>query len=45
MGHVNERYHGNLTMSPVINGPFQASERTLGKGDVPGLGRNGRKYR
>lgn len=42
MGHVSERYHGNLTMSPVINGPCQASERTLGRGDVLGLGR---KYR
>lgn len=42
MGHVSERRHGNLTMSPIINGPCQASERTLGRGDVLGLGR---KYR
>ena len=42
MGHVSERDHGNLTMSPIINGPCQASERTLGRGDVLGLGR---KYR
>ena len=42
MGHVRERTHGNLTMSPIINGPCQASERTLGRGDVLGLGR---KYR
>ncbi|HEX6709164.1 MAG TPA: matrixin family metalloprotease [Rubrobacter sp.] len=37
LGHVREQYHGRLTMSPVINGPCQKSERTLGKGDVLGL--------
>ena len=37
LGHVPEEYHGGLTMSPVINGPCQKSERTLGKGDVFGL--------
>lgn len=39
LGHVSEEYHGRLTMSPVINGPCQKSERTLGKGDVIGLER------
>jgi hypothetical protein len=37
LGHVPEQTHGRLTMSPVINGPCQKSERTLGKGDVLGL--------
>jgi hypothetical protein len=37
LGHVPEQSHGRLTMSPVINGPCQKSERTLGKGDVLGL--------
>ena len=37
LGHVPEESHGRLTMSPVINGPCQKSERTLGKGDVLGL--------
>jgi hypothetical protein len=37
LGHVPEEAHGRLTMSPVINGPCQKSERTLGKGDVLGL--------
>ena len=37
LGHVREQSHGRLTMSPVINGPCQKSERTLGKGDVLGL--------
>lgn len=37
LGHVPEQYHGRLTMSPVIDGPCQKSERTLGKGDVLGL--------
>ena len=37
LGHVPEQSHGSLTMSPVINGPCQRSERTLGKGDVFGL--------
>ena len=39
LGHVPEEYHGRLTMSPVINGSCQKSERTLGKGDVLGLER------
>lgn len=42
MGHIQERDHPNLTMSPIINGPCQRSERTLGNGDVRGLAR---KYR
>lgn len=37
MGHVLERPHRNLTMSPTINGPCQGSERSLGRGDVLGL--------
>jgi hypothetical protein len=37
LGHVHEQSHGRLTMSPVINGTCQKSERTLGKGDVLGL--------
>lgn len=37
LGHVNEADHGNLTMSPFINGPCQNSESTLGLGDVRGL--------
>ena len=38
LGHVPELGNRNLTMSPVINGPCQAAERTLGRGDVLGLG-------
>jgi hypothetical protein len=37
LDHVSESAHGNLTMSPNINGPCQNSESTLGKGDVLGL--------
>ncbi|QIN83814.1 hypothetical protein GBA63_15090 [Rubrobacter tropicus] len=37
LGHVVEDYHPNLTMGPVINGPCQSSERSLGRGDVLGL--------
>lgn len=39
LGHVSEGNHGNLTMSVSSNGPCQASERTLGRGDVLGLAR------
>lgn len=42
LGHVGERRYPNLTMSTRINGPCQASERTMGRGDVRGLTR---KYR
>ena len=35
--HVNEQNHGNLTMSPKLNGPCQESEYTLGLGDHLGL--------
>ncbi|WP_338089092.1 matrixin family metalloprotease [Nannocystis pusilla] len=37
LGHVGESSHGDLTMSPTINGPCQDSESTLGEGDVAGL--------
>ena len=37
LGHVDEGGHGRLTMSTAINGACQASERTLGRGDVVGL--------
>ena len=39
LNHVAETGHGNLTMSPLINGPCQINERTLGRGDVLGLDR------
>jgi hypothetical protein len=42
MGHVSEAGHGNLTMSTNINGACQMAERSLGRGDVRGLGE---KYR
>ncbi len=37
LGHVPESGSRNLTMSPAINGPCQAAERSLGRGDVLGL--------
>lgn len=37
LGHVGEGAHGNLTMSPSINGSCQNAEATLGRGDVIGL--------
>lgn len=39
LNHVSERNHPNLTMSTQSNGTCQATERTLGRGDVIGLGR------
>ena len=42
LSHVAESGHGNLTMSTSINGACQMAERTLGRGDVLGLGN---KYR
>ncbi len=35
--YVSESDHRNLTISPIINGPCQAAERSLGRGDVLGL--------
>ena len=37
LGHVPEDGNRNQTMSPVINGTCQSSERSLGRGDVLGL--------
>ena len=37
LGHVSESGNRNLTMSPAINGPCQAAEGSLGRGDVLGL--------
>ena len=37
LGHVPESGHRDLTMSPIVNGPCQAAERSLGRGDVLGL--------
>jgi hypothetical protein len=37
LDHVNERLHGELTMSPRSNGPCSSAEITLGLGDVLGL--------
>ncbi|CAA9451117.1 MAG: hypothetical protein AVDCRST_MAG02-1040 [uncultured Rubrobacteraceae bacterium] len=37
LGHVAEADHPSLTMGPTINGACQASERSLGRGDVLGL--------
>lgn len=37
LSHVSESTHGNLTMSTRSNGACQASERSLGRGDVLGL--------
>ena len=39
LDHVSESSHGNLTMSGLSNGPCQMSERSLGRGDVLGLGK------
>ena len=37
LGHVGERRHGRLTMSPFLDGPCNAAEASLGLGDVRGL--------
>lgn len=37
LGHVGEVQHGQLTMSVRINGDCQASEASLGRGDLLGL--------
>lgn len=39
MAHISEDLHPVQTMSPVINGPCQGSERSLGEGDATGLNR------
>lgn len=35
--HVAESGHGNLVMSPKINGYCQGNERNLGRGDLTGM--------
>ena len=37
LGHVGEKKHGRLTMSPYIDGPCEDGESTLGWGDIRGL--------
>jgi hypothetical protein len=37
LGHVGERRHGRLTMSPFLDGPCNNNESTLGLGDMLGL--------
>lgn len=37
LGHVPERTHGRLTMSPLLDGTCEGRERTLGRGDYFGL--------
>ena len=37
LGHVGERRHGRLTMSPLLDGPCNNNEATLGRGDIRGL--------
>jgi hypothetical protein len=37
LGHVNERRHGDLTMSTRSNGPCTPDEISLGLGDILGL--------
>jgi hypothetical protein len=37
LGHVSEKKHGRLTMSPISDGPCSNAESTLGWGDVRGL--------
>ena len=37
LDHVSERRHGDLTMSPLSNGPCSNDETSLGLGDILGL--------
>ncbi len=37
LGHIGERRHGRLTMSPYLDGPCENDEATLGLGDMLGL--------